>query len=197
MSRKYRFSNDAQLKSDLLGNNEKAMQYVFFDHFKPLLRHNACKIVGYDNMHYFDDLVQELYLYISADNWAKLQMYDPKVEFVRWLSVVSYRFFKDKAPSMIPEKNEDSMDKMIDSGNTLPLYKIGTVENSDIMTDLLSALEKYDNERDKQILNDIYVIGFKNEEIAERYGITVDNLYNIKRRATAKLIKFYLTGYEK
>ena len=88
------YKDDAQLVAELLAGNEGALHYVFYDHFNPLLKMNAYKAAGTKQVEY-DDLVQELYLYLSNNDWEKLRKYNPERPFVNWFSVVSYRFFKD------------------------------------------------------------------------------------------------------
>ena len=60
------YKDDAQLVADLLAGNEGALHYVFYDHFNPLLKMNAYKAAGTKQVEY-DDLVQELYLYLRRE----------------------------------------------------------------------------------------------------------------------------------
>lgn len=63
---KYHYRSDAQLVADLLAGNEAAVRCLLYEQYTPLLRHNAQKAAG-DKPADYDDLVQELYLYLSAD----------------------------------------------------------------------------------------------------------------------------------
>ena len=100
---KYRYISDQQFVTDLLANNEKALECLLYDRFRRLLRFNAMKAAPNVPV---DDLVQELYLYLSADDWARLRRYDSSLPFDRWLSVVSYRFFKDYSLRMIDSRRQ-------------------------------------------------------------------------------------------
>lgn len=185
------YTDDAQMVAELLAGNEGAIQYVFYDHFKPLLKMNAAKACG-SKMVAYDDLVQELYLYLSDNHWDKLRKYNPERPFVNWFSVVSYRFFKDFSRSMIDSTFQIPISNMNDHQRDLTSSGvIGT-----IMMDIKLALKRLRPPRDRQILEALLLQDEEPEKVAERHHVTVDNLYNIKRRALAKLIKQHLTDYK-
>jgi len=185
------YKDDAQLVAELLAGNEGAVQYVFYDHFKALLRMNAAKATGSKQVTY-DDLVQELYLYLSDNNWEKLRKYNPERPFINWFSVVSYRFFKDFSRSMIDSTDQIPISNMNDHQTAfMSNGVIGT-----IMMDIKQALSRLRPPRDKEILEALLLRDEEPEKVAERHKVTVDNLYNIKRRALAKLIKQHLTDYK-
>lgn len=187
----YKFINDAQLVCDLVVNDEVAVRYVFYEHYTSLLRFNALKAChGKDVM--VDDLIQELYLYLSANEWERLKKYDPLMPFVNWFSVVSYRFFKDFSRSMIDSSSVMPISNMNDHS----IAMAGTGKISSIMMDIKRAISKLRPPRDKEILEALLIRDEEPERVAERFSVTVDNLYNIKRRALAKLIKNHLSDYQ-
>ena len=185
------YKDDAQLVAELLAGNEGALHYVFYDHFKPLLKMNAYKAAGTKLVTY-DDLVQELYLYLSSNNWEKLRKYNPERPFVNWFSVVSYRFFKDFSRSMIDSSDQIPISNMND--HQTAFMSNGTIGT--IMMDIKQAISKLKPPRDSEILEALLLRDEKPETVAERHNVTVDNLYNIKRRAIAKLIKQHLIDYK-
>lgn len=171
----------------LLKGDEAAVHYVFYEQFVPLLRQNArhaAPTVSYD------DLVQDLYLYISDNNWSRLRSYNSAQPFVTWFSVVSYRFFKDYSR------------RMIESASPIPISTIEGYEmeivadrRDEIMMDIKRALCNLTPQRDREILTALLLNDEPPDEVAQRYGVTVDNLYNIKRRALSKLITKHLSDY--
>ena len=185
------YKDDAQLVAELLAGNEGALHYVFYDHFKPLLKMNAYKAAGTKLVTY-DDLVQELYLYLSSNNWEKLRKYNPERPFVNWFSVVSYRFFKDFSRSMIDSSDQIPISNMNDHQTAFMCN--GTIGT--IMMDIKQAISKLKPPRDSQILEALLLRDEEPEIVAKRHNVTVDNLYNIKRRAIAKLIKQHLIDYK-
>lgn len=185
------YKDDAQLVAELLAGNEGALHYVFYDHFKPLLKMNAYKAAGTKQVEY-DDLVQELYLYLSNNDWEKLRKYNPERPFINWFSVVSYRFFKDFSCSMIDLSNQIPISNMND--HQTAFMSNGTIGT--IMMDIKHAISKLKPPRDSQILEALLLRDEEPETVAKRHNVTVDNLYNIKRRAIARLIKQHLVDYK-
>ena len=185
------YNNDAQLVAELLAGNEGALHYVFYDHFNPLLKMNAYKAAGTKQVEY-DDLVQELYLYLSDNDWEKLRKYNPERPFINWFSVVSYRFFKDFSCSMIDLSNQIPISNMND--HQTAFMSNGTIGT--IMMDIKQAISKLKPPRDSEILEALLLRDEEPETVAKRHNVTVDNLYNIKRRAIAKLIKQHLIDYK-
>ena len=185
------YKDDAQLVAELLAGNEGALHYVFYDHFKPLLKMNAYKAASTKLVTY-DDLVQELYLYLSSNNWEKLRKYNPERPFVNWFSVVSYRFFKDFSRSMIDSSDQIPISNMND--HQTAFMSNGTIGT--IMMDIKQAISKLKPPRDSQILEALLLRDEEPEIVAKRHNVTVDNLYNIKRRAIAKLIRQHLQDYK-
>ena len=185
------YKDDAQLVAELLAGNEGALHYVFYDHFNPLLKMNVYKAAGTKQVEY-DDLVQELYLYLSDNDWEKLRKYNPERPFINWFSVVSYRFFKDFSCSMIDLSNQIPISNMND--HQTAFMSNGTIGT--IMMDIKQAISKLKPPRDSEILEALLLRDEEPETVAKRHNVTVDNLYNIKRRAIAKLIKQHLIDYK-
>ena len=185
---KYRYTSDRQFIADLLANDERALECLLYDRFRRLLRFNAMKAAPNVPV---DDLVQELYLYLSADDWARLRRYDSSLPFDRWLSVVSYRFFKDYSLRMIDSRRQIPITTIEDQ----ELLKAGTTQMTHIMMDIQQGLAKLEPPRDREILTALILRDEEPQTVADRFHVTVDNLYNIKRRALAKLIQKHLKDY--
>lgn len=166
------------------------IRYVFYSHFESLLRFNAQKAAGNKTVE-LDDLIQELYLYLSKNGWEKLRKYNPELPFANWFSVVSYRFFKDYTASMIDSTAQVPISDM----NERSLFQVGTHKIETIMMDIRQAIAKLKPPRDREIVEALVLNEEEPAEVAERYKVTVDNLYNIKRRAIIKLIQKHLQEY--
>ena len=138
-----------------------------------------------------DDLVQEFYLYLQADGWARLRRYDPSLPFDRWLSVVSYRFFKDFSLQMIDSRRQIPITNLEDQ----ELLNAGTTQMTHIMMDIQQGLAQLEPPRDRAILTALLLRDEEPQTVADRFQVTVDNLYNIKRRALARLIQKHLKDY--
>ena len=178
----------------LLEGNEGALNYVFYDHFRPLLYHNytrTCKGMYFVE---FADMVQQLYLYLSENDWERLRRYNPAMPFVNWFSVVSYRYFKDFFRSMIDSTVQKPIIDIDDHDSTLA---ITSEVSQTLLGDLWRVLPLLEPPRDRQILKSFLIDDEAPETVAKRHGVTIDNLYNIKRRALTRLVKNYLMDYKR
>ena len=187
---KYRYTTDQQFVADLIANDGKALECLLYDRYRRLLRFNALKAAPNVPV---DDLIQELYLYLSSNDWERLKKYDSSLPFDRWFSVVSYRFFKDFSHSMIDSRHQIPITNIEDQ----QLLNAGTSQMNHIMMDIMDGLKMLEPERDREILTALIIDDEEPQDVAKRYGVTVDNLYNIKRRALAKLIQKHLKDYAK
>jgi len=185
---KYRYTTDQQFVVDLIANDSKALECLLYDRYRSLLRFNALKAAPNVPV---DDLVQELYLYLSSDNWAHLKRYDPELPFDRWISVVSYRFFKDFSLRMIDSRRQIPITHIDDQ----KLLNAGTTQMNQIMMDIKKGVDELEPPRDREILTALILRDEEPQVVADRFNVTVDNLYNIKRRALAKLIQKHLKDY--
>ena len=183
---KFVYTTDADMVAKLMSGHNGALRYVFYDQYDSLLRYNAAKAAGSKGVE-VDDLIQELYLYLSADNWARLRRYDPKQPFAAWFSVVSYRFFKDFSRSMIDMSSQVPISTIEDRS---PLLAGGTSISTMVM-DIKNILKNFRPPRDRDILEAVLLRDEDPADIARRHNITVDNLYNIKRRALERFRKMF------
>ena len=96
-----------------------------------------------------------------------------------WVSVVAVRFFQKKR------------DELIETKQISPLINIEQGFNPGIKMDrrmdLMTALNRMPNARYRQVLIDLNLKDRTPEIVAREMKITIDNLYNIHRRAQAQL----------
>lgn len=182
--------SDQQIFDGLVKNNEAVIRYVFYRKYRPLLQYNAYKTAGNKDVD-LDDLIQELYLFISKNDWEKLRKYSPEYPSEKWFSVVSYRFFKDFTASMIDSHRNLPIDNIEER---MVMFQQTQVEKM-IATDIKNAIGLVKPPRNAQILKALIIDEEEPAAVAKRFDVTVDNLYNIKRRALAKLIQEHLQDY--
>ena len=183
--------SDGQLIARVLANDEDAIAYVFYHKYASLLKLNAQKAAAHKGLAY-DDLVQDLYLYLNKNDWEKLRKYDHKYSFASWFTVISYRFFKDCGRSLIDSTNNLPMDNLGDKSELVA----GTDKISLMMMDIKKAISKLKPPRDQKIVEALLLNEEEPADVAKEYGVTVDNLYNIKRRGIAKLVQLHLKDYQ-
>ena len=183
MNSRFEYTDDAQMVAEVISGNDGAIKYIFYENYTGLLYSNYCKKAKTYGV-CFDDLVQELYLYLSGEDWKILRRYNPsKYPFANWFSVVSYRFFKDYVRSMIEPDGNVPIDDMNDHNPGLASRSIMDT----LIMDIKEILRGFRPPRDREVLEAFLIRDEEPETVASRLGVTVDNIYNIKRRALLRL----------
>lgn len=133
----------------------------------------------------YDDIVNELYLYLSADNWRKLDTFQSLngCRLSSWVSVVAWRYFMQARPRLLHQSSAD-MTEIASQAATSPL-------DIEIAMDVENTFAAMPNKRYVQLLRLMLVEGYDSVETAGRLGTTVDNIYNLKRRAIQQFIAIY------
>lgn len=134
----------------------------------------------------FDELVNELYLYLQRDNWRKLDTFiglnDAHIR--TWMNTVAWRYFFN-IREKIQEKN--SQENIIEAFKNNESCDI----NMDISMDVAKILATMKNERYSEVLVLMLIEGYSAEELARKWNTSVDNVYNIKHRTIKKFINLY------
>ena len=192
LRRTYRYTDDTHFVADLIADDAKAVECLLYGRFRDILVYNALKVsrtyIAGSFRPDVDDLAHELYLYFKKDNWAKLRKYDPSLPFDKWLSVVSYRFFKDHVLSMPDTYRQTAAGTLPDAAQE-HIYAQGESHIDMLKMDIRDALDRLDSPRDRSILQALVVDDEEPAAVAAQHNITVENLYNIKHRALARLIR--------
>lgn len=82
---------DQQIIQGLIDKDKQVTEEFFFERCKPLL----CGIIitVFDHRADYDELVNELYFYLMADDAAKLKGFQFRGSVCQWLKVLAIRFF--------------------------------------------------------------------------------------------------------
>ena len=178
---------DQEIIKGLIARDNRVTEEFFFVKCKPLF-YSVMKLV-FDYEVEYDELVNDLYLYLMEDDAIKLRQFQYRSSVYQWLKVLAIRFFIKKR------------DRMIDNTCQEPLY-----EKVDVMAQDSDLAFKYDMERLFQAMPTqryVYVIrrlileDCDPEKLAKEMNITLANLYNIKRRAIAQLTRIALNDIKK
>lgn len=171
-----------------LVNRENLITAYFLEKFRPLFK---CAVqVVFDYPVDVDECINELYLYLMKDDAAKLRAFEYRSTLGCWLKKVVIRFFCDLRNSR----------RVIEEQSKEPLYEKRSEDHKDDeVIDMLSADEaKQDlerlftlmsNKRYVMVIRALVLEDREPEQVARFMGITVANLYNIKKRALAALAK--------
>jgi DNA-directed RNA polymerase specialized sigma24 family protein len=131
----------------------------------------------------YDELVNDLYIYLSADNWAVLDSYrgDNQARLSSWLSKVAWRFFMKlykRSSRMMPTDSSSFADAVV-------------VSDDDIRMDVENVLKRMPNRRYAEVLKMSLHYGYSAEDMAVIMDTAIANVYNIKHRAVMQFISIY------
>ncbi|MBR5511412.1 MAG: sigma-70 family RNA polymerase sigma factor [Bacteroidaceae bacterium] len=133
----------------------------------------------------YDELVNELFVYLSKDNWHKLDTFAGinGCSLCSWVTRIAWRYFLKQRDYILGRAMDDIDNVKIEE----------TTDNLDaeITMDVNSTFERMANKRYVQVLQWMLVDGYNADEVADRLGVTVANVYNIKHRAIVQFVEVY------
>ena len=177
---------EQEIIQGLIDRDEKITSYFFFTRCQPLFYGIISDI--FDHRADYDELVNELYVHLMANDARRLRMFEGRSNIYSWLKSVARNFFRDKKnhERMIENEPDDSLlkeaGKIIDDNPDHPDKK---QEEEDMR--VAAILDQIENERYRFIIEKHVLEGMSFDELEKLTGISKANLYNIKKRALAKL----------
>lgn len=170
-------------------DNRITNQFIYIK-CRPLLTAIMRQVFG-RNFEY-NDKVSELYSYLMADDCAKLRNFEYRSTVYQWLKVVATRFFINERKKVI--------EKPIETHHYGEIHEdeFPTEDISSDRADIERMVRLMDNERYADVIRCLVLLEMEPAKYAARIGVTVDNLYNIKKRAMNAFsriaIKYYAYG---
>lgn len=162
----------------LIARDEVITRQFFFQNCRPLLYHLISSI--FSTRVDYDELVNELYLYLMANDAQRLRSFNGESSIYQWMKTVARRFFIDiKMHGLVIE----------DESKEPPYGKNDEVTDSsqqEAQMDVATLLDQISNERYRLVLKKVVLEGMSYDELAKITGIKKSNLYNIKKRALAE-----------
>lgn len=177
---------DQEILEGLIARDNKITSYFFFTRCQPLFYGIINDV--FDHKADYDELVNELYAHLMADDARRLRMFEGRSNIYYWLKSVARNFFLDKKihEAVIENGHDDSLleeaGKIIDDNPDQPDKK---QEEEDMR--VAAILDQIENERYRLIIEKHVLEGMSFDELEKLTGISKANLYNIKKRALNKL----------
>ena len=133
----------------------------------------------------YDEMVNELYVYLMEDDAVKLRNFEYRSSIYQWLKILAIRFFIKKRDNLKEKSGDEDISET---------SEVQMADNVDTLAklDLLRLFSLMPNDRYGHVIKKLMVDGWEPEYLANEMNITVDNLYNIKRRAMAQLTQVAL-----
>lgn len=178
---------DQEIIKGLIGHDNYITKDFFFVKCRPLFQ--SVMLLVFDNKVEYDEMVNELYVYLMKNDAAKLRNFQYRSSIYQWLKVLAIRFFIKKRTQMIDKNSQETPYNGVDKG----------VQESDITDeyDLERLFKAMPTQRYVYVIRKLILEDSKPEELAEELHVTTANLYNIKRRSMAQLTRVALKDIKK
>lgn len=182
---------DREIIQGLINRDNSITAQFFYVRCRPLLTAIMRLVFNYPVE--YEEMVSELYAYLMQDDAVKLRQFQYRSTIYQWIKVVALRFFIRKRDSLIENVSKEPH---LECGNA----EIAVMDSPEIgqRIDIAHMLSMMENQRYADVLRHLVLQDEEPENYAESIGVTVDNLYNIKRRAIAALsriaTKYYSYG---
>ena len=169
---------DKQIVDGILRGDERIIGYFFNRKCRPIFAYIIRSVFDFQ----IDEatLISEFYFYLQADGWYKVRQFGFRSKLTTWANVVATRYFQKKRKELLDFRNEEALSNKTDIGESLYV-------SIDCSMDVEEAMKKMPNERYRQVIEKLDLQGVHPEELAEEMNVTIDNLYNIHRRARLQL----------
>lgn len=173
---------DQEIINGLIARDNHLTEEFFFVKCRPLF-YSVMNLV-FDYEVEYDEMVNELYVYLMADDAAKLRNFQFRSSVYQWLKILAIRFFIKKRARMIDDSSQETPYIVDDE----------TSQDSDKAAryDLERLFEAMPTKRYVYVIRRLILEDCEPEELAREMNITTANLYNIKRRSMAQLTRIAL-----
>jgi RNA polymerase sigma factor (sigma-70 family) len=177
----------------LIAHDEQATQQFFFQDCRPLFMSIAHTI--FEEQVDYDEMISELYLHLMEDDARRLRQFQGRSSIYQWIKTVAIRFFLEKRDEMIEKDSEEHLLEQAATSET-----IDTEPRWSAKMDVEHLFARMPNQRYVHVIRRLVLEEASPKTVADELGITIDNLYNIKKRAMAALTAVALNetkAYEK
>lgn len=175
----YDLLDDRELVDGILGNDKRIIEYFFNRKCSKLFDYIIINVFD-DNLKDKQELANELFLFLVKDNWHKVRLFEFRSKLMTWVTVVAVRFFQKKRKLLMEKSSPTAL-----NGKKWQDYSTGI--SFDKRIDIRAALQRMPNARYRKVIECLYLQDVRPELLAEEMNVTVDNLYNIHRRALVQL----------
>lgn len=178
---------DQEIIKGLIARDDRITEEFFFVKCRPLF-YSVMKLV-FDYEVKYDEMVNELYVYLMEDDAIKLRNFEYRSSVYQWLKILSIRFFVKKRARMIEDNSQETLYDGQD--------QVAPKTNTGAECDLERLFEAMPTKRYVYVIRRLILEDCEPEELAREMNITTANLYNIKRRSMAQLTRIALNDIKK
>ena len=184
--------SDKYIVDALIARDEKVTWHFFFRNCRQLFMSVIRNVFSYDVD--YDEFVNEFYLYLMENDAYRLKQFQGRSSLYQWLKVVAIRYFIAKRDNMIDMQstNDDSFHKEIAQTNI-----VDTEKKVSAKIDIEHLFSLMPNKRYVQVIKRLVLDDAEPQVVADELQVSIDNLYNIKKRAIAAITDVALKNIEK
>ncbi|MBR0180168.1 MAG: sigma-70 family RNA polymerase sigma factor [Prevotella sp.] len=164
----------------LIARDNSITKVFFFVKCRPLFYSVMRTVFDYEVD--YDEMVNEFYIYLMEDDASKLRNFGYRCSIYMWLKVLAIRFFIKKRSRMIDDRSKETP---YEEQGTVG----GTLSETTAEYDMEHLFEAMPTKRYVEVIRRLILEDCEPEVLAREMNITTANLYNIKRRAIAQLIR--------
>lgn len=175
------YSKDLDIAKRLINGDQEATRSFFQEECRGMLTLVIDKVFDYPVE--YDELVNALYIHIMENDAYRLRQYAGRSSIYLWLRTTATRFFIQYRGQVIEDTSHEY--PLIGTANEL---QDDSDENEDFDNrSVRRAFDRMSNRRYAYVLQRLVIDEASPQDVAAEMGVTVDNLYNIKKRAIAQL----------
>ena len=172
--------NDKTIVELLIARNNMVTEQFFYKNCRPLFISIMRNVFSFKVD--YDEFVNELYLYLMENDAARLRQFEGRGSLYQWLKITAIHFFIAKRNRMIDMEPEESPNR--NGSREIPS---GPEPDTTAKIDVERLLQLMPNKRFAYVLRRLILEEADYKEVADELHVSVDNLYNIKKRAIASL----------
>lgn len=171
---------DQEIVKALIRRDSRVTAQFFFKDCRPLMLSIIHRVFDKQKVDY-DEIISELYIHLMENDAHRLRQFKFESTLYQWLKTTTIRFcMKLKTDGVVID---DESQEPLDNRNR----HTGSTESSQAKMDVDNLLRQMRNLRYAKVIRMLMIDDMTSDEVAKELSITVDNLYNIKRRAMAAL----------
>ena len=176
---------DQEIISSLIARDPKVTSQFFFKDCRPLFLSVIRRVFGTQIVDY-DEIISELYILLMENDAKKLRSFKFESTLYQWLKTIAIRhclLLKSKV-KVIDDKSQEPLNNS--------QRELSLAESSQARMDMETLLRQMKNQRYALVIRLLMIEDKTPEDVARQLCVTVDNLYNIKRRAILALTEVAL-----
>ena len=182
--------NDKDIIQALISHDPQITEQFFFKRCRPLFMSIMRHVFSYDVD--YDEFVNEFYLYLMEKDAYRLKQFEGRSSIYQWLKITAIRYFLLKRDNMIEMYPSNSLN--VSAGIYLKKNEEKTINTR---IDVENLFKLMPNKRYVYVIKRLVLEDIEPKTVAFELGVSVDNLYNIKKRAIKALTEIVLKENEK